>query len=168
MRSSSIPLSRKPKPRLKLSTEQSCLIKRSQWILPLSDHLQETSQRGAELEEGVHEGHEAGAEARVAAEVAREGVRRVLVETLSEQRGSGVRVQFHTTRSSPANLIRIEDSKGSPVLHICHIRRRGCHLGVPTLPGKTRHVGILSTKQNGKLPVIVCDKSLTSWIDPTF
>jgi hypothetical protein len=120
--SSSIPPSQKRKPRLKLSTEQSCLIKRSQWILPLSDHLQETSQRGAEVEEGVHEGHEAGAEARVAAEVAREGVLRVLMETLSEQRGSGVRVQFHTTRSSPANLIRIEDSKGSPVLHICLIR----------------------------------------------
>jgi hypothetical protein len=99
MHSSSTPPSQKPEPLSKLSTEQSCSTKLYQWILPLSDRLQETSPRGAEVEEGVHEGDEAGAEPRVAAEVVRERAQRAQMETSSEREGSCVRIQLYASRS---------------------------------------------------------------------
>jgi hypothetical protein len=80
MHLSSILPNQKPKPLSKRSTEQSCLTKRYQWILPLSGRLQETNLKAVEEEEGVREGPGAGAEARVEAEVAREHDPRALME----------------------------------------------------------------------------------------
>jgi hypothetical protein len=99
MHLSSILPSQKPKPPSKRSTEQSCLIRRYQWILPSSGRLQETNPRVVEEEEGVREGPGAGAEARVVAEVARERAPRALMEISSEREESCIRLYSHTPRT---------------------------------------------------------------------